>query len=83
MRPRARSQCTTVHDRGTRTIRVLCWLVALSLGALQAWALRFPIGEDGVSYLDIADAYLRGDWHNAFSAYWSPPIRGYSLPDLH
>ena len=32
----------------------------------------FPIGEDGVSYLDIADAYIRGDWGNALNAYWSP-----------
>ncbi len=27
---------------------------------------------DGVSYLDIGDAYWRGDWHNAINAYWSP-----------
>jgi hypothetical protein len=59
-------------NRWVPVIRVAGWLLALSLGALQAWAGRFPIGEDGVSYLDIADAYLRGDWANAFSAYWSP-----------
>jgi len=27
---------------------------------------------DGISYLDIGDAYFRGDWHNAVNAYWSP-----------
>ena len=27
---------------------------------------------DGVSYLDIGDAYWRHDWHNAINAYWSP-----------
>jgi hypothetical protein len=27
---------------------------------------------DGISYLDIGDAYWRGDWHNAINAYWSP-----------
>jgi len=27
---------------------------------------------DGISYLDIGDAYWRHDWHNAINAYWSP-----------
>jgi hypothetical protein len=27
---------------------------------------------DGISYSDIAKAYLRGDWHNALNSYWSP-----------
>ena len=27
---------------------------------------------DGVSYLDIGDAYFRGDWKAAVNAYWSP-----------
>jgi hypothetical protein len=47
-------------------------VVALALGAAQAWATRFTMNPDGVSYLDIGDAYWRGDWHNAINAYWSP-----------
>jgi 4-amino-4-deoxy-L-arabinose transferase-like glycosyltransferase len=58
--------------RWLSAIRVCGWLVAIVIGALQTAAGRFPIGEDGVSYLDVADAYLRGDWHNALNAYWSP-----------
>jgi hypothetical protein len=27
---------------------------------------------DGISYLDVGDAYWRGDFHNAINAYWSP-----------
>jgi len=27
---------------------------------------------DGISYLDIADAYIQGDWKNAINATWSP-----------
>jgi hypothetical protein len=27
---------------------------------------------DGISYLDIGDAYFRGDWANAINAVWSP-----------
>src|SRR5205085_8652428 len=55
-----------------RVTRAAGWTLALVAGALQAWAGRFPIGEDGLSYLEIASAYLRADWHNAVSAYWSP-----------
>jgi hypothetical protein len=53
-------------------LRVLCWAVALALGAAQAWATRFTMNPDGVSYLDIGDAYWHHDWHNAVNAYWSP-----------
>ena len=30
------------------------------------------MGPDGISYLDIGDAYLRGDWYVAVNAMWSP-----------
>ncbi len=53
-------------------IRVGAWVVAVSVGAAQAWATRFTMNPDGISYLDIGDAYWRHDWHNAINAYWSP-----------
>ncbi|MGA9416549.1 MAG: hypothetical protein WBV60_17825 [Terriglobales bacterium] len=46
--------------------------VALVLGLFQAWANRFYMENDGVPYLDMADAYLRGDWHTALNGYWNP-----------
>jgi hypothetical protein len=39
---------------------------------VQAWEVRFVMNPDGISYLDMGDAYWRGDWHNAINAYWSP-----------
>jgi hypothetical protein len=30
------------------------------------------MGADGISYLDIGDAYWRGDWPTAINAMWSP-----------
>ncbi|HZD55605.1 MAG TPA: hypothetical protein VE136_02685 [Anaerolineales bacterium] len=30
------------------------------------------MSEDGISYLDIGDAYLRGDWQMALNSVWSP-----------
>lgn len=50
----------------------LAWACALGLGALQAWRGRFDVVDDCVSYLDVGDAYLRGDFHAALNGYWSP-----------
>ena len=48
-------------------------IAAILLGAVQAWACRFqPSTIDLVSYLDVGDAYLRGDWHAALNGYWNP-----------
>lgn len=46
--------------------------VALAVGLVQVWANRFYMAIDGVSYLDMGDAYLRGDWHTALNGYWHP-----------
>lgn len=46
--------------------------MCIALGAAQAWICRYSRIPDGVSYLDIGDAYLRGDWAAALNAYWSP-----------
>ncbi len=49
------------------------WIaLALVLGLAQVYASRFFMTFDGVSYLDMGDAYLRGDWHTAINGYWNP-----------
>jgi len=53
-------------------IRFVFYFIAILLGAIQAWNTRFYMTPDGISYLDIGDAYLRGDWNTAFNAYWGP-----------
>lgn len=53
-------------------LKALLYSVAIIFGAIQAWGGRYEISPDGISYLDIADAYLRGDWAIAFNAQWSP-----------
>jgi len=50
----------------------LCWVIALTLGLIQSWANRFYMGNDGVSYIDSADAYLRGGWHTVPNGSWNP-----------
>jgi len=46
---------------------VSCFLVALDL-----WGNRDGFDSDGISYLDLADAYCRGDWRAALVGHWSP-----------
>jgi hypothetical protein len=50
---------------------VLFW-ASIAAGAVMAYVLRQRMNVDGVSYLDVASAYARGDWHLAISGYWSP-----------
>lgn len=48
--------------------------LAITLGALHTWAaiISYSMSEDGISYLDMGDAYVRGDWTMALNSVWSP-----------
>lgn len=49
-------------------------LAAVLLGGLHTWAAvqSQSMNADGISYLDIGDAYMRGDWSAALNPVWSP-----------
>lgn len=53
-------------------VRLTFWILTSIVGFVQAWAFRFVMYPDGNAYLDIASAYMRGDYRNAVSATWSP-----------
>ncbi len=56
-----------------KTLRTSLWLTAIFLAALQAGSnCGTPSSIDTISYLDIADAYLRREWDVAINSYWSP-----------
>jgi hypothetical protein len=55
-----------------RKLAWTCRAIALALGLVQAWAFRYEANPDGVSYLDVADAYREGRWEDAPNGYWSP-----------
>lgn len=57
--------------KNRRTI-VFFLLVAVLLGATEAWLGRNAMYSDGVSYMDIGDAVSRGQWDAVVNAYWSP-----------
>ena len=58
--------------RRRRMLIVALWFIALGLGGVHAWSARHAMDPDGISYLDIADAWLGGDWANVVNGYWSP-----------
>jgi hypothetical protein len=47
-------------------------LIAIVLGAAEAWTSRFSMNPDGVQYLDNATAYASGDFRQALNSQWSP-----------
>ena len=51
---------------------IFFWCAVIVLGLLQAWASRHTMNSDGISYLDIASALMRRDWHALINGYWSP-----------
>ena len=50
-------------------------VVAVALALIIALVNRFGMNVDGISYLDMAYAYMRGDWKIAINSYWGA---GYS-----
>jgi hypothetical protein len=40
----------------------------LALGLWHAWLGRDAMNRDGLSYLDVGDAFFRHDWANAVNA---------------
>jgi hypothetical protein len=61
-----------MSDVSLKRLKLGFWLLAASAGAFQTWVHRYEINPDGISYLDVADAYFRGDWNQAINSYWSP-----------
>ena len=58
---------------GFPALRLTAWTVAIVLGGLQVVAHPYRLSsDDAISYLDLADAYLRHDWKSVLNGYWSP-----------
>lgn len=55
-------------------LRTVLRLLALGLGAAHTVVavLQQSMNEDGIDYLDMGDAWLRGDWDMAVNGIWSP-----------
>ena len=55
-------------------LRNVMRILALTVGAVHTTVavLQQSMNEDGIDYLDMGDAYLRGDWEMAVNGIWSP-----------
>jgi hypothetical protein len=51
---------------------IVTWSIVVLAGAVQAITTRFYVNPDGVSYINLSDAYFRGDWSAGVNSYWSP-----------
>jgi len=56
----------------SKRIRVTAWIVIGAIAAFQAYAQRYAVSPDGISYLDLSDAVVTGDWSRLVNLYWSP-----------
>ena len=54
-------------------LEITFWLFAIVIGFVHVWAdHHYLVNADAMSYIDIAESYLRGDWNKAVNSYWSP-----------
>ena len=63
-----------MHD-DTRTlsrIRGAFWLVGIALALVQVVIFRNWVNGDAISYFDMSDAVVTGQWHRLVNGAWSP-----------
>lgn len=58
--------------RSLTNLRLVLLVIAIALGALDSWSTRYSINQMGISYLDMGDAIMRGEWHASLNGLWSP-----------
>ncbi len=56
----------------TSRVRIAAWCFLPLAGLIDAAASRHAMQDDGISYLDMGDAIVRGDWKMALNGVWSP-----------
>ena len=60
------------QNRSLRLLRITFFSLAILMGLLQTLEYRNVMNVDGISYLDMGDAYLRGGWKMLVNGHWSP-----------
>jgi 4-amino-4-deoxy-L-arabinose transferase-like glycosyltransferase len=66
------SPLLTSQEIARERLRRWCRACVLAIVACQLWVGRYVIDADGTAYVDVARAWLRGDWVHALNPYWSP-----------
>jgi hypothetical protein len=56
--------------------RICFWCAAALLGFLQAWSSRMALHADTISFLDMGDYLIKGEWSAAINGFWNPLYAG-------
>ena len=56
----------------TKRLVTALWLVSILIAALHCWVGRHSMNPDGVTYMDISDAYRGAHWKAALNRHRSP-----------
>lgn len=62
----------TDQPRGERPLIYAAVIVSLVIGAISAWLSRSDMNPDGISYLDLSDCLLAGNFSGIVNGYWGP-----------
>jgi hypothetical protein len=65
-----------------KVVLVLCIAAYIVAGGLLLPYYRYQINPDGISYISIAQQYLRGDFTDAINGYWGPMLSWLLVPLL-
>jgi hypothetical protein len=63
---------TSCGNSRNKWLIIIFWIAGIAMGAWQAWEARNHMSADGMSYIDVADTYLRGDWKMAVNGFLGP-----------
>lgn len=55
-----------------KKLKLFFCIFAILMGLGQAWAGKWEMQPDGISYIELGEAYFRWDLHAALNGYWSP-----------
>lgn len=69
------SDLKNLKNLNNKKIRLQCFFLAAVFGLFHIFLVNFSMtsdSSDGISYLDIADAYLNLNWNSVINALWSP-----------
>jgi hypothetical protein len=63
---------TLGDEQMCKLTRLACRSICVGFALLETWSGRQFLNQDGVSYLDMSDAFLRHDLHLLSNPLWSP-----------
>jgi hypothetical protein len=62
----------TALSASPKKLRNVSLAVIIAIGVLRVWIGRYTLCPDGISYLDLSDAFASHRWLEAINSYWSP-----------